>query len=152
MANKVLNMIFKADTSQAQAALKSLEGTEGQSGGVSGVNLAISKAQLLWAAYGTAATLAVNAVKKEVEKYVDYVDEVDDLAASLGLSSEEASFLVGSMKEYEISNDAMVAVFRRLASEGIDPTVENLGKLLDGWDKMPEGADKGKEAMRLFGE
>jgi len=152
MSNRILNLVFKADTSQAKTALKELEGTEGRPGGVSGISLALTKAQLLWAAYGTAATLAVNQAKKEVDKYVDYIDEVDDLAASLGLSMQEASFLKGAMDEYEISSGTMLGVFRRLATEGIDPTVESLGNVLAEWDKMPAGSEKTKEAMRLFGE
>lgn len=152
MANRILNMIFRADTKDAKRKMDDLQGREGQAGGVMGLKGALDG--LITPALAAAGALygVTAVVKNEIDSYNDYITEVDNLAASLGLTYDEASFLKGSMDEFAISNDTMVAVFRKLASEGVDPTVESLGELLEQWEAMEEGAEKGQFAMEMFGE
>lgn len=156
MANKILNLIFKADAKQATQELKKLQGTPGTgvSGGtgIAGVAAAVSGV-IGPATIAAGAVLGVGAViKGQLDAVSDYVTEVGNLASSLGITTSEASFLKDAMIRYGITNDTMVAVFRKLASEGIDPTVKNLGDLLAEWEAMPEGAKKGQFAMEYFGE
>ena len=152
MGNRILNLVFKANTSQAKAGIDELAGTDGQPGGIAGLSGAlgglVNPANLSMAALaGIGAT-----IKDQIDHYSDYVTEVDNLSASLSLTTEEASFLMAAMERYAISNDTMVAVFRKLAAEGVDPTVDSLGELLAAYEAMPDGVEKAQFAMEMFGE
>lgn len=158
MANKILNLIFKADATDATRELNKFKGETGSTDtgaggtGVLGVTSALKASITPALALGTSLMGVGYILKGELDKYTEYITEVDNLSVSLGLAVDEGSFLVSAMNQYNISNDTMVAVFRKLSAEGIDPTIENLGILLQQWEDMEEGSEKGQFAMQMFGE
>jgi len=152
MSNRILNLVFKADTAAAKSALKDLEGTEGQPGGVAGLSLALSKAQLLWSAYGTAAVLAGKQIGEEIDKYTDYVGRVEELRDGLNLSAEDASYLTGMMEEHGISVSTLMNIFEDLSEKGIDPSVQSLMDVMTELDKYPEGSERTSKAMDALGK
>ena len=150
MSDRILRSIFKADTSDFEAGLKRVTGTEGGAEGIHGMTKAVGILNGLLEA-GIIAGIGAS-IQKAFGDYSNYVTEVDNLATSLGISMEEADGLYGSMERYDVSANTMIGAFRRMATDGIDPTLENLGKILQAYEDMPEGAEKGVEAMRILGE
>ena len=149
MATRNLLVRISADVEQAKKAFKEVEGDE-KGGGIKGISGAVAGLNTLLTA-GVITGIGY-AVQKAFGDYSNYVKEVDDLSASLGITVEEADGLLGSMKMFDVSSPAMIGAFRRMSTDGIEPTLENLGKILQAYDAMPAGAEKGVEAMRILGE
>ena len=153
MANKILNLVFKADASQAVTELDKLRGTAGSGGtggtGISGVasTLAFLNTPAVLGAIGAMGLL----VKDQNEKWREFNENVANLASSLNISTEEAGWLFMEMEKAEISEEAVISAFNRMSAEGIDPTLDNLADLLKKWEDMPAGAEKGAFALETFG-
>lgn len=157
VANKILNLIFKADATDATAEMEKLKGEPGGEGGVGGtgvMGVTASLKSLIDPALLVAGALygVGRVIGDQMETLRDYHIEVGNLALSLSLTTEETSFLMGQMELYGITNDTMVAVFRKLATEGIDPTIAGLKSLLIEYENMEEGVEKAQFKMEMFGE
>lgn len=153
MSNRILNLIFKADASQATKELDKLKGEPGSGGtggsGISGVSsaLAFLNTPAVIGAIGAAGLL----VKNQNEDWREFNENVANLAASLGISTDEAGWLFAEMEKANIGESAVITAFQNMSKEGIEPTLDNLFDLLEKWEAMPAGADKGIAAMEAFG-
>ena len=176
MSNRILNLIFKADTNKASgevakftstienmatsvAELEAIsKGASGKSGllglqevgeGVVGTFLKmLDPVDLL---VGGLTALGV-ATKKGAEEWLDYALEVGNLSDSLQLSADDASTLMGIMDKFSITTETMTAVFRNMAKDGLSPTLKNLQLLLEEYDNIASSSDKMLFATKKFGD
>lgn len=124
MANKILNIIFKA-TDKATPVIKDITGAAGDKG-IGGIGAALSG--LVGPATIAAGSLIIagGAIKTMMEDWQDHVLGISDFAAVLGISAEEASVLNGIAGDFNITQGDMLTVMENLVKEGFNPTVEGL--------------------------
>jgi len=151
MANRVLNMIFKADTSQAQTEMKKLKGDTGGEG-IAGVIGSLQDFIAPAAAVAGAVGAAGAAIKQTLDDWRDYALSVGELRDSLNITTQEASVLMGIMEQYNITAETMTSVFRRMATEGITPTAASLQGLLVEYSNINDATEKMNFANKMLGE
>ena len=150
MANKILNLIFKA-TDKATPTLDNLQGAEGK-GGIGGISSAlkgmINPATM---AMGAVAGLGV-AVSKSITDWRTYTQEVGDFNAMIDGTIEETSVLIDISKRYSITMDTMLAAMRSMANSGLEPNIEGLISLRETLDNTSSASERLALAQRMIGE
>lgn len=151
MADKILNMIFRA-SDQATGTINKIKGSSDGGFGIAGLTGALS-------GLINPATLALGAlsgiaavVSKSVSDYDDFAIATGRLQDSLNLTAHDASYLQNVIDHFNVSNDTMVAVFRTMNREGLAPTVVNLQAVMEHYDSLSDGAEKMMYAQKMLGE
>lgn len=152
MPEKILNLIFKA-TDKATPVLKDIEGeATGAGGGIMGLVGSLSKiinpATIAISAIGGLGT----AVVSSMASWREYAIDVGDFAASIGVTSEEASVLNQIMKDFNITSSTMITAMRTLAKEGIEPNIEGLITARYMLDHAANATDRLALAQKLLGD
>ena len=129
MANKILNLIFRAKD-EATPVMKDLIGAGGDKG-IGGIGAALDGLARPAAAALAVLTAVGLGVADMMMDWQDYVLDIDNFAASLGITTEEASGLKGIMDTYDIADSTMLALFKTMAEEGLPPTIEGLISIRD---------------------
>lgn len=139
-------------TADAERKLKGL-GTSLGGLDTHSVNLA-SKLTTLTAGLNIAEK-AFGAVKQVIDKTVtvavDYAKSVRDMGTALGISAEEASYLLQIADDLKIPVNNLEVAFRNAIKEGIQPTVENLKDLAGQYQAIKTPVERAQFAMKIFG-
>jgi len=141
---ETLEIIIKA----TDKASKELQGVSDKLGGLSGVVKGVGTAM---GAVGLATGTLVAGFKLLVEPAVNYGLAVSDLATKLGTSAEVASTWIQVADDLRISTSSMNIAFKTLNSQGIQPTIENVGQLADQYNALKSPTEKAQFAMEHFG-
>lgn len=143
---KILELLFKVRGDQAS---RELSGLQRQVKGLGATFSEVGKSAML--AGGVLAGIGT-AVASQIDVFQDYALETANLRDMLNMTTEEASFLMSAMERYEITQDTMVAVFRTMNRDGLEPTVDNLGALLREYDNITDATEKTQYAQEMLGE
>lgn len=82
---------------------------------------------------------------------VEYAGQVDDLGRSLGVSAEEASKLIQVADDAKISYEQLSVASKELIKNGIQPSIENIGKLADEYNAIQDPVQKSQFLLEKFG-
>lgn len=141
---EVLDIIIKA----TDKASKELQGVQDKLGGLGNVAAGVGTAI---GAVGIATGTLAAGFKLLVEPAVQYGLAVSDLSSKLGTSAEVASTWIQVADDMRISSGSMNIAFKTLAADGIQPTIENVGRLADEYVALKSPTEKAQFAMEHFG-
>lgn len=122
-------------------------GSFADAGRALGVSLPISP----MAALGQGIKMAGDEMKKAVGDAMEYASQVKTLGSFTGMSSEQTSRLIQTMDDLGISYDTILQASRTMISNGITPSIENLGKLADQYKAIQDPAEQSKFLVDNFG-
>ena len=163
MAKNTLEIIIKANTTQAQAALRGLQTTIGKpfaglKQSVSGLGTAFQSmtgfslgAAGAFAAIGIAASKAADFIKSSVASTIAYGQSVRELSQIIGVNSEETSRLIQVADDYLISVGQLTTALRFATKNGFAPTVESLAQLADRFNSISDPTQRAAEMVKIFG-
>ena len=150
MANKILNLIFKA-TDKATPTLDKIQGGEGK-GGIGGITQSL-KGLINTATMAMGAVAALGgALAATFDKYRGYIDDVSRFNSMIDGTAEETSMLVRIMQDFNVTEDTMLAAMRTLAKQGYDPTIASLIEIRDKLDATSSASERLAMAQTLIGE
>ncbi len=86
-----------------------------------------------------------------ISQTVDYAMTVKDAARAMGASSQEASALIQIADDARIEVSSLKVAFRNLNDNGIAPNIDNLKKLADQYNALPDSVSKAQFAAENFG-
>jgi hypothetical protein len=135
MAN-IVDITIKANTTQAQAGLKSFMGGLNQVvQGLTGFSFS--------ALGGVGALVALgNEMKKAVAEYSAYATEIGKAASLSGITADEMSRLAQAADDVFVSQSALTTAFGMALKNGFVPTIDNLAKLSDELIAMKDPAQR----------
>jgi len=155
VANKILNLIFKADATDATAEMNKLKGTPGAEGGGTGIaglgaalQATIVPASLVAGSIGS----MVAVVKNNLEDWREFVFSVERMALAFGMPMEEASVIFKLMEDYDVSEDTVFAVFTKMAQEDIPLSMDGIIELKELIDGIEDPGERLSLARSLIGE
>lgn len=144
-SNTLLNIVINAKGN----AVKQLKGI---TKAAKGSSLALSAIGVAAGVAGTAIVALEAIAIKGTANWKEYALEVGNLRDMFNFTSEEASFLMDTMTKFGITQDTTVAVFRKLSSLGIEPTVKNLQNALYTYDSLTDATERAQYRLEMFGE
>ena len=86
-----------------------------------------------------------------ITKTVSYARSVSDLALSLGVSTEEASYLYQIADDLKIPVASLEMAFKTAIKNGIQPTVKNLKELSSTYRAIENPVERAQYVMKIFG-
>lgn len=98
---------------------------------------------------------AFNAVRDTVKSVIDpvvvYGKQVRDLSAFTGVSNEESSKLIQVADDLQIEYGTLRTAARKLVEDGLQPNIENLGKLSDEYLAIQDPVERSQFLVETFG-
>ena len=151
MANKILNMIFKA-TDKATPVINDIKGTTGGTQGIGGLTAALSDLVGPATIAAGAVVLVGGAVADMMKDWQDHVLGIRDFAEVLGITNAEASGLVSIASDYGMSAGDMLTAMERLVEKGLDPTIGGLREAKELIEEAEDPTTRLTTAIDLLGK
>jgi hypothetical protein len=140
-----IEILLKANTTQATAGLKSFTGGLNQVvQGLTGFSLS-----------GLGVTASIvgigNELKKSIAQYSEYATSMGKAAALSGITADEMSRLTQAADDVFVSQERLTTGFNMALKNGFVPTIENLAKLSDELLAIQDPAARAERASKIFG-
>ena len=150
MANKILNLIFKA-TDKASPVIDDITGATGDKG-IGGMTAALEGLITPATIAAGSIVLVGGAVADMMKDWQDHVIGIGEFASVLGITTEEASGLVGIADDYDMSIGDMLTAMEKLVDAGLTPTIEGLGAAKDLIEGAEDPTKRLETAFDLLGK
>ncbi len=141
---KILDLIYRVKDT-ASLPIKRIKTEQ------DGFNTSLKQGKEIATASVAALTGVFVATGKLISAYQDYTISVGDMAAATGVSTEEMSALMEMSGDLGIATDSLVMAFRKMAKEGIDPSIEGLIQVRGMLDGAATDADRMALAQKYLG-
>jgi hypothetical protein len=100
---------------------------------------------------GTAVTAAGKFIIDATKQTMEYADAVRGLSRNLGISAEEASKLIQVGDDFNITQDQMTTALQLAVKNAFVPSIENLSKLSDEYNRHTDPVERAAEMTKIFG-
>lgn len=112
-----------------------------------GLNIPISPMEL----FGVAIQKVGQFSKDAMDQYADYVDEISKMAAYTNTTNEEMSRLFQITDDLRIPFDSLQMALKKMAENGIVPTIDNIAKLSEEYQKIEDPLERTQFLIDNFG-
>jgi hypothetical protein len=156
VANKILNIIFKADASDAVREIDKLKGKEGTADGGGGTGIAGLSGYMTTTMKNASIVGGIllgigTIVKNSEDTFITLSREIDSLASAFGISNKEASGFLQMSETFGLSTGGMYTALNGLIKEGFDPTLEGLADFKEELDTMDDPKERALKALKVLG-
>jgi len=134
-----------ADTKDLQKGLKDTKSKLGD------VTKGVMGSVLGFATFSGAILAAGKALKDTINDTVAYAEEVRQLSRTIGATPEDASKLIQAADDVKISFNTMQTAMQIAIRNGLDPTIDGMGRLADQYVAIEDPIARSKFLLDTFG-
>lgn len=142
---KILDLIYRVKDS-ASLPIKKIKGEQDS------FNTSLKEGQKIATASIAALTGVAVATGKLIQNYQNYTLEIGNMAHATGVSTEEMSALMEMAGDLGIETSSLTTAFRKMAKEGIDPSIEGLIQVRDKMEAAVDPAQRLQVAQQYLGK